>query len=210
MYVVGLHGCCNVVVTPVHLAEEAYQIARDISQKVIFGDSDNHLRDKISAMSKQKIRFQCGATSELAQTIFEKAGFSTRVVRVLTADEPNNFDDGHVMIEVKICDHWCLFDLSLHRYFRRHGYHISLSEFVEGGYDEVVIMADLATADDKAGRWAAANLKSIEQQRVWTKRIFQIYGYDQPSGKTIFVLPPGTESRKAWVESLSPMFSVRQ
>jgi len=67
----------------------------------------------------QKLSLACGNTAILANYLLAKQGYESRMIGGVTLEEWNNFDDGHVLLEVKDKNgQWFLTDLSMNVIFR--------------------------------------------------------------------------------------------
>lgn len=204
---------------------EPYALMRAIARLTVYGDNDEGLplhpgsssnpNTALWQMRFRKLAMRCGPTVALARYIAGLQGVETRTVRLLTADAPNNWDDGHVALEAKVDGGWRHFDVSADVYFRRDGAHLSLREMFDGGYDEVVKLAPYeADSVEAGGNWQFHPGKYFdifsatpEQRAAWRARIYGIPGIDR-GGLTYFYLPPGTEDREAWVRGLDPSYRV--
>lgn len=152
----------------------------------------------------RKLSLRCGPTIAWVQSILNSLGIQSRVCRLLTAETPNNYDDGHIVVEVKVNGQWKLWDVSDDRYFvDQGGNHLSLD-----GYFQALMRFPVTVADPQpdlkgfagspmgwnAGVYYDTRLRDVE---AWLGRIGQI-----PGVGTTFYLPPGTGSRESYVTGL--------
>lgn len=163
-------------------------------------------------MTWRSIALQCGHTVEVVRNILgsgyaKSGGWPTRTVRLLTADTPSNWDDGHVCLEVHDGTSWVFLDPSFHRWWSG-----SLADYFDGGCAEheacPVAKAFLPYTPDVYTGYHAGAFCDMTDPVAWTQRIFQIPGIDHTDGKTYFYLPTGTESRESWVLGLSTAYRV--
>lgn len=184
------------------------------SHLVVHGASDNTLtlsqKDAIAKTSR--LRVTCGFLADWAMKWLTSAGFRARRVHFLTADTPNNYDDGHVAVEVFRNGRWVLADLDFGRCFTdpASGSLLSLTDFA----DRVAALnlgtfalnleskVDSAPSVDGAFDYAAffdTKLSTPALVDAWTQRVMRIPGIAHADGNIYFYLPPGAEGRQSWV-----------
>lgn len=196
---------------------DIYQLMSGIAWLAVYGRYDEgYSYASLTAMAKtKKLSLRCGRTCEWAQYLLNSVGVQNRIVRLLTADTPNNFDDGHVAIEVKINGVWKLWDLASDRYFVDASLnHLSLQDYFTASAKDSVIIADSSADNEGYGSYQHhtavyydMRFRSEGLTQSWIDRIYQIPGIDS-GGLTYFYLPAGAESRQSYVTGLSPNFRV--
>lgn len=81
-----------------------------------------------------KLRLRCGYITTWAMSLLQSVGlrygYDYRVARCLTGETPNGYDDGHVMIEVKVNGSWGLWDLDNNMIFKKDGVQLNLKELI--------------------------------------------------------------------------------
>jgi hypothetical protein len=85
----------------------------------------------------------CGNVAELARELLREAGYPARVVQVITDDEFNYFDDGHLMTEVFYEGRWQLYDVDANL------------RAVDANGDGVPLVDQLAAVQAGTARWEA-------------------------------------------------------
>ena len=142
----------------------------------------------------RKLTLTCGPLSEFARTLCEQAGLQARVVRVVTLDEHNGYDDGHVLLELRVRDlnRWVVFDLDNNASFLRGGVSpsaahsgptpLSVVEFVEAVRQDELLAVRLSgdTRLDVQGfkgngfDWTFFGEMVQADLRSWYKRVAQV------------------------------------
>lgn len=173
------------------------------------------LADHLATARWRPLALQCGLTVAFAQALLSQPGAGThrtRVVRLLTADVPNGWNDGHVAIEAKVGNEWVFVDVLLDRTWTRGDVPASLDDWFQGQAAEQLIAergwSHLPYQAGRANGFHAAIYWQTESVEAFTDRVFQIPGIQDADGLTYFYLPTGTESRQAWVVGLSPAYRV--
>ena len=157
----------------------------------------------------RKLAMRCGPTIELVQHVLNQVGVESRRLSVLTADTPNDLDDGHVPIEVKIGGVWTLWDIAQSRYYQdTTAHHLNLDEFIQCQNVQHVLLSDPSANNELWGGFNSnvfydAKFRTQPQMSAWVDRIYQIPGIWHTDGKCYFYMPSGTEGRQSWVEGLS-------
>ena len=166
-----------------------------------------------------RIHIMCTSSASWVMWWCAQLGIPARMCRVLRADTPNGFYDGHVIMEAKINNEWKLFDPN-----------VGL-KFVESNGD-LMSLKDVCPMQDTAPFQYLHELKDgfpSEQMfnnvyhhsstidmflatdamlKDWQKDIMQIPGIVHTDGKTYFYMPTGTENRQSWVTGLSTSYVV--
>jgi hypothetical protein len=119
-----------------------------------------------------RILVSCGTVAHLGVRAARRTGFASRLVGSFTRQELNGFDDGHVMLEVRLRRGWTVFDLDTNR---RAPAGIGISELVQDPrwrtiardplYDEAEVAAGSHPDYDRA---AFAHLGS------WYRRVLGV------------------------------------
>lgn len=109
-------------------------------------DDGKSISDKLQIAMREKLIVTCGDMSAFGQHVFSKHGIPARVVGTSTLDELNNYDNGHVLAEVKINGQWILADMDLKFLFRHSGRRLSLLEAVEAVAENDYQLEPLAQA----------------------------------------------------------------
>jgi hypothetical protein len=63
----------------------------------------------------ERIYVTCGTISRLAVLRLRRLGARARVVGAITLDQPNGYDDGHILVEVRAGRRWEVYDLDNNR-----------------------------------------------------------------------------------------------
>jgi hypothetical protein len=196
---------------------------RAASWLIRYGRTDEGLSASglTQAMRERTVALRCGPASAWLIAQAQALGFQARIVRMLTMETPNDFDDGHIAVEARIGGQWVLFDVPNDTRFTvpSTGLAASLKHVADLGYDGLTPVA-LAPFESAPTPWSGSafatevyfNLRFRNAAPAWMRRIYQAVGVDRldPDGvtRTYWRLPVGAESRKAWVESLSPVWKV--
>lgn len=172
-----------------------------------------------SAARTMKLRLSCGALHPWVKHWATLAGISARVVRLLTSGEPNGYNDGHVALEVKHNGQWVFADCTFGYYCTAGQTPLSLSEVVNRARNLDLVrkaLSDDVGVDVTPPSPGVADVTSLHEcefrtelhRDAWMQRVFQIPGIEHSDGETYFHMPPGTQDRKAWIESLSSHWHV--
>lgn len=176
----------------------------------------------------QSLRLRCGHISRFVSWFLQYLGFQVRTVRWLTMVDPagqpwQGIDEGHISIEVFYNGAWRNFDPDLHIFFTDcAGNHLNakgVPAAVASGDFKMESLSRNAAYTIEPAQSGVYNLTPWSELAFvrdsepigesWIKRTCQAVGIDRPNGESWFLLPPGSDSRKAWVESLSPLFKVK-
>jgi hypothetical protein len=204
-------------------ASEPLEMASVFSTVVRHHSRDNKLKfAQLDSEAKRRyLGLTCGAVSPWLHSWMVRAGFRARIVRFLTMEASNGYNDGHVALEMRrnVSGYpWTLVDADLARYYEdADGARLSVHEVVKRVPAWDFTIRPLAVQDriDTAAAvdydYATASVFSVgteQSTRQWTERIFQAVGIDHTDGKTYWLLPPGSEHRKNWVLSLNAAWRV--
>jgi hypothetical protein len=113
--------------------KEIVKVLGTISWLWSYGNIDESLdiNKLLSIALNKKLCLGCSKLSFFCCSILTKLGYSSRVVACYSADEWDNFDDGHTLIEV--CDEsgkWILYDPSFKCVFKKNNKLLSLLELL--------------------------------------------------------------------------------
>lgn len=195
---------------------DPHTLMKSLAEICVYGNDDNatSYSTRLSAAKTRKLRMQCGDTTQFVRDVCTQVGIPARTVRALTT-VPNGWDEGHVMPEVKVNGQWRVYDLPG-------------DVMMTDDCDEPIPASALLDTDDWSSeqlvpfRWdadaggsnqfhpgiyASLFFRSPAMRLEWQKRIFQIIGIDD-GGLTYWVIPPGHEHLKSWVEGLSSVWRV--
>ena len=104
-------------------------------------DDEENYTDFLKKAKISKIFATCGSVSEWTARFLKEHGFRVRIVAVLTLDDWNSYDNGHILIEVfkEELKKWVVYDIDNDAYFTKDGNPLSLIEFTkqvrDGKYD---------------------------------------------------------------------------
>jgi hypothetical protein len=180
----------------------------------IYGTADESFSNQtLMDLAKQrKLELRCGETVDFVHHCAQLVGIETRTARSVTADTPNNADDGHVMIEGKDeLGNWVLFDVPGDACFYGSGDCLSLEGVAQNGIENCLHspLADYSVNNQMSisGGWPSRVYweifhKSPADAEIWRNRIIQIPILDDENGAGLAYMPPGTESRQGYVEGL--------
>lgn len=160
---------------------------------------------------------RCGLTIDWVRSIAATLGVEARTVRFLTADTPNNIDDGHVAIEAKVGGAWKLFDVAGDVQFRDiAGNLLSMNQVWQAGVANV-LTEYIAWPESGPTDWSSTQFATEQYYNqvfrfgasAWRQRIYQCAGVDF-QGEVWWKMPPGSRQGLAtWIESLQSNFKVR-
>lgn len=168
-----------------------------------------------------KLRLPCGALHPWIKQWASAAGFQCRVVRLLTAETPDGYNDGHVALEIRHpngAGPWVLADCTLGQYHVAADTPLSLRDLIprmpSGDFTTRQLSDDAGC--EVSPPVSGTDVTSIYElllrtpalRQQWARRIYQIPGIDHSDGLTYFYLPLGTASRQSWVLGLSGSFRV--
>jgi len=185
-------------------SSDVHQLIASLSYMIVPGQTDTNktLAQITSKSLSSRVNVLCTVASLWTASQLATKSISTRLVRCLRAGAPNNFYDGHVMLEIYIAGAWKLYDTNLGFYFNASAkdtmpvtsvnQFLSLHDFkmnypAEPMFNNQYCHAstiDMFLADDS-------------MLKVWQKDLMQIPGIVHTDGKTYFYMPSGTESRQS-------------
>jgi len=163
-----------------------------------------------------KIFATCGHIASWILRVLEGFGTRARMVQTLTLDVWNDYDNGHVLVEVYHSEQkkWVVYDLDNSVYFSHHGIPLSLIEFAEHvGLDDYKLerLANDAALDvsnfiDRNSGYDYAfimerTLADEQSLREWYKRTSQVPLIQE--GKFYYFFDPQNRSK---IEGYSEIF----
>ena len=152
-------------------------------------DDEENYTDVLKKATSSKIFATCGSVSEWTTRFLKEHGFRVRIVAVLTLDDWNSYDNGHILIEVfkEELKKWVVYDIDNDAYFTKDGNPLSLIEFTkqvrDGKYDINFIAKknDIDTSNffDKQNNYdysflIEARFLDQDTRRKWYKHVFQV------------------------------------
>ena len=166
-----------------------------------------------------RIHMLCTTTVVWTMYWCAQLGIPARMCRVLRADTPNNFYDGHVIVEVKINNQWKLFDNNLgFKFVDGSGNLLALKDVCPvqdtTPFQSLHALKDLSPSEQMynyvyhQSSTADMFLATDSMLKDWQQDIMQIPGIVYTDGKTYFYMPSGTESRQSWVQGLDVNYVV--
>ena len=104
-----------------------------ISWLVVHGSKDDatSFTYKITKIKNNKLSLTCESVSSFASKLLNQYGIQNRIINFTTLDKLNSYDNGHVLLEVKINNEFILFDLDNNRYFKNNTHTLNTSNFME-------------------------------------------------------------------------------
>jgi hypothetical protein len=175
-------------------------------------DETMTISQKVTRAMNSKLRVLCGKAVEFSKAITDSFAIQSRVVRAHTAQTPNNYYDGHVMLEAKVGGTWKVFDIANDCHFG--GLSLRDALPLAAAVQTVPVAADGYSVEPfSAGwfdvtAWQEMTMRTPAQKRAEMERVLQIPGIDHTDGLTYFYMPPGTESRQPWLLGLSSSYRV--
>lgn len=217
----GLYGIINIGVDGgwrIIYQSDIYALISGLCWLTTYGriDADLSLENMAIKAKGTKLSLQCGDTIDFVRYCLTGKSITSRICRLLTADTPNNYDDGHVALEVNIGGSWKFWDIANNYYPTLSGTHANLKDYI-GNYSssDKVFVADGERDINGAGSYKVHTpviydmlLRTPTNFNAWIDRIYGIPGIDHSDGKTYFYMPSGKESRQSWVEGLSSSYVV--
>ncbi|MGZ9981565.1 hypothetical protein ACXXCT_08855 [Bordetella bronchiseptica] len=201
---------------------DALQMASALSWCLTHGAKDNglSLSQLDSAARGRFIGVTCNPASKWVKKWLVSAGFDARIVRWLTMGPPNDFDDGHVGVEVFYGGKWVYVDPDIGCYFKdQAGSALSAAEVFDSVsmWDLSIAPLTLTPKIDTASTsqipagvdyatFSWCYLASSLLRRRWIQRIFQGIGVDATDGMTYWYIPD--PSRQSWVEGQNGAWRV--
>ncbi len=217
----GLYGIINLGVDGgwrIIYQSDIYALISGLCWLTTYGRMDAALSLENMAIKAKgtKLSLQCGNTIDFVRYCLTGKSITSRICRLLTADTPNNYDDGHVALEVNIGGNWKFWDIANNYYPEYNSNHLNLKDyFVNYSSVNKVYVADGERDINGAGSYVVHTplvydmlLRTSNNLENWVDRIYGIPGIVHTDGKTYFYMPSGTESRQSWVEGLSSSYVV--
>lgn len=116
-------------------ADTPGQILRDLAANQTHSWTDNSIGYRAMVdryKAGERLNVTCGYVSEVARRLLVEAGYTARVVQVITRDEFDGLNDGHAMVEVFADRRWRLYDVDANaRAVDTAGQGVSLVEQIE-------------------------------------------------------------------------------
>lgn len=195
---------------------DIYALLSGLAWLCAHGTADEGLSDKAGRARTSVLRMRCGFVAPFVQSQLSSVGEQSRIVRILTADTPNTYDNGHVAIEVFHGGKWKLWDISNNCYFSKAGEHLSLKEMTQAAASDDFHIEKIAgdsysvepfTSSGQFDVTAFARIK-LANLRGWVRRIYQIPGIDR-GAEVWWLMTPATQHREQWVWSLQSNYRTR-
>lgn len=128
-----------------------------------------------------KWRLRCGYIAGLMVWMLPQFGYQARKINLLTREERNGVDDGHIIFEVFHENKWKAWDLTNGVYFTLNGKHLSAAEIIDAGVlncTRVRLDADDRYGASVAGKFCLGSyvdmmMNTPEEVDAWFARIFQ-------------------------------------
>ena len=113
--------------------KDVLSLMSSISWLVTHGNKDEFksFSEKIKKLKTKKLSLTCGPVSTFASKLLNKYHIENRIINFLTIDQWNTYDNGHVLIEVKINHRYVLFDLDNNLYFGLRGKKLKAKDFLD-------------------------------------------------------------------------------
>tara|TARA_Y100000996_G_scaffold412081_1_gene397408 strand:+ start:83 stop:1024 length:942 start_codon:yes stop_codon:yes gene_type:complete len=152
-------------------------------------DDEKEYSEILQKAKNEKIFATCGTISNWSVQFLKEFGVKARIVAVLTLDDWNSYDNGHILVEVyrEELKKWILYDVDNDAYFTNNGIPLSLLEFtkqVKNDNYEIKFIAkknDVDTSNfvDKTNDYdysflVEARFLDEDTRRKWYKRVFQV------------------------------------
>lgn len=217
----GLYGINNIGVDGgwrIIYQSDVYALMSALAWLCAYGRMDNGMTmaNMMTKAKGTKLSLQCSQTVDFARYCLTSKSITSRICRLLTADTPNNYDDGHVAMEVNIGGDWKFWDIANNYYPSLSGTHVNLKDYI-GNYSSIdkIFIADGERDLLGAGSYVLNTnvlydylLRTNNNLDAWVNRVYGIPGIVHTDGKTYFYMPSGTESRQSWVQSLDSNYVV--
>ena len=152
-------------------------------------DDEKSFGEILTKARNEKIFATCGTISNWSIQFLKDHGIKARIVAVLTLDEWNSYDNGHILIEVfrEKLQKWVLYDVDNDAFFTYDDNPLSLLEFTkhvkENDYEINFIAKknDIDTSNyvDKKNNYdygflLEARFLNEATRREWYQRVFQV------------------------------------
>ena len=152
-------------------------------------DDGKNYSEILTKAKNEKIFATCGTISNWSIQFLKDHGIKARIIAVLTLDEWNSYDNGHILIEVfqEELEKLVLYDVDNDAFFTHDGNPLSLLEFTkqvkENDYEINLIAKkndiDISNYVDKKNDYdysflMEARFLNEDTRRNWYKRVFQV------------------------------------
>ena len=161
-----------------------------------------------------RVNILCEKSVDFIQSQLTKLNIISRKVRVVRADDPNNFYDGHVMLEVFFDDGWHLFDAQLGISFNNWSALKDVAPCSENTTFNFANKYKLFNSSEPMQNNIYHHCSTIDMflfdensTKLFQKDIMQIGGIDY-QGLTYFSTPQKYSHRTTWLLSLSSSYRV--
>lgn len=191
-------------------------------------DEDLDTAERRAALLTRRLRLQCGDSILVTADLLDAVGIPYRRCSIVTGEEPTNFDDGHVTMEVYVGGKWVMIDMAADCYYTDdQGQPLGLYEIIQAGVENCT-QARLAKTELGAGGhrdpivggsstevrfntrpYLDINIATDALYRDWARRVWQMPGIvDSEDGLTYFYIPEGLEDRESYLLGLSANYRV--
>lgn len=164
-----------------------------------------------NAARSQMLSLSCGYIADLLRQLILQWPYNARLVQMSTADTPNGYDDGHVVLEEKSTGVWRLWDVTTGSYFTDGTNHLSLKGIIDTGIancTRVKIsekrasygLATMAAGTFDYGIYREFMQADDAQVDAWCEHIYRIPAV-KDNGAWKAYMPSGTESRQTWMQN---------
>lgn len=159
----------------------------------------------------QMLSMSCGYIADLLRQLILQWPFPARLVQMSTADTPNGYDDGHIVVEEKSTGAWRLWDVTNGCCFTDGTNHLSLKGIIDLGVANCTRvnmsekrvsygLATMAAGTFDYGLWHEFLFANSGQVDAWCERIYRIPSV-KANGVWSAYMPSGTESRQSWMQA---------
>lgn len=215
----GLYGIINIGVDGgrrIIYQNDVYALMSGLCWLSVYGRMDEGLTttQQTAKAKGTKLSMRCGATVIWVKSVLDSLSIQNRIVNLVTGETPTNYDDGHVVIEVKVAGVWKLWDVS-NNFYPYEVAHLNLNEYILNMSADKVFVADeerdIAGADNyqlNTNLIYDMHLRLPGQLDSWVDRIYGMPGIVHTDGLTYFYVPTAYASRQTWLLSLSTNYRV--
>lgn len=155
-----------------------------LSWLTVHGSKDDatSFNSKYEKLLGDKLSLTCGDISSFASSLLNRFNIENRIVNFVTLDEKNSYDNGHVLIEVKINSNYILFDLDNNQYFKRDEEYLNAKDFIGGvawGEIELIKLSTDNNTDTQNFHLDKISLHGFVDYinndiKSWYKRVMQV------------------------------------
>ncbi len=153
------------------------------------GNSDNEktFDEQERKAVSSKLFMTCGSISSFAHDLLKRENIESRIVTMMTLDDLNTYDNGHVMIEVwdDILGKWVVYDLDNNVFFTSDGNPLNLYELLplvatddyEIEYlsnDARLDVSNFISGNFDYSLYSESVLADEQSMRDWYKRVIQV------------------------------------